>query len=171
MISNIETPFEKVKLRSLSSPPVSLVTDESDDNDENHSSTKIEAIPKNNLPQRRPCLSTTHSGYQRTKSYSVKLISIHGNNSCPKKVVHFADDFGLELSRMKLINTDELPYVPNEAFKNLQIDNDHNSLNPERVKIINYMEPQFENPIHMQGFNDLVSRNRIVLEQASKSIR
>ncbi len=142
-----------------------MVTNE---NDENNSPTKIEAMPNN---QQRSCLSTTYSGYQRIKTRSLQLTSLDENNSSPKKFVHFADDFGLELSRTKLINTDELPCVPREAFKHLQIDNDHNSLNPERVKIINYMEPQFQNPIHMQGFNDLVSRNRIVLEQASKSIR
>jgi len=137
---------------------------------ENNSSTKIEAIPNNNLSQQKPCLSTTYSGYQRTKTRSVQLTRLDRNNSYSKKVVHFADDFGLELSQMKLINTDELPYVPREAFKHLQINNDSDSLNPESVTIITYMEPQFQNPIHMQGFNDLVSRNKAVLEQASKSI-
>jgi len=171
VISDIEAPLEKLKLRSLSPPPVLLDADESDDNDDNDSSTKIEAIPNNNPPQQRSCLSTTYSGYQRTKSHSVKLTRLDGNNSYPKKVVHFADDFGLELSQMKLINIDELPYVPSVAFKDLQINDDSNSLNPERVKIITYMEPQFENPIYMQDFNDRITRNKILLEQASKSIK
>ena len=41
----------------------------------------------------------------------------------------------------------------------------------ERMKTITYLEQQFENPIHTHGFNDRVSRHKIVLEQASKSIK
>lgn len=68
---------------------------------------------------------------------------------------------------MKVINTDELPFVPREAFKHLQLTNDH-TLSTTGVKTITYMEQQFENPIHTQHFRDRVSRQKIVLEQASK---
>jgi hypothetical protein len=70
-----------------------------------------------------------------------------------------------------MINTDEFPYVPSEVFKDLQITNDQNLSTHEHVRVIPYTEPQFENPIHTQGFNDRVSRYKIVLEEASKSIR
>ena len=54
-------------------------------------------------------LPTTNLGYKRKKSHSVKLTRIDAIDSCPKKAVRFADDFGLELSQIKLIKTDELP--------------------------------------------------------------
>lgn len=70
---------------------------------------------------------------------------------------------------MKMINTDELPFVPSEAFKHLQIDQNQ-TCSASRVKVITYMEPQFQNAIHTQGFHDRISRHKIVLEQASKTI-
>jgi hypothetical protein len=70
-----------------------------------------------------------------------------------------------------MIKTDELPFVPSAAFKDLHITNDHHSSHQERIKVINYMEQQFENPMYIPGFNDRVSRYKIVLEQASKSIK
>jgi hypothetical protein len=71
-----------------------------------------------------------------------------------------------------VIKSDELPNVPSEAFKDLNISHDDNpsSYYQERVKIITYLEQRFENPIHAHGFDDRVSRHKVVLEQASKSI-
>ncbi len=156
---------------SPSPPPVLSVTDEPDESDEpDEPDENVENVPLKNSPQHLQSPPTIYSGYQRTKSQSAKLTR-DANISCPKKAVRFADDFGLELSQMRMINTDELPYVPSEAFKHLQISNDCNLFDHERVKVITYMEPQFENPIHTQGFNDRVSRYKIVLEEASKSIR
>jgi hypothetical protein len=70
---------------------------------------------------------------------------------------------------MKMINTDEEPYISSEAFKHLHISNDRNTCNHERVKVIAYMEPQFENPLYTEGFHARLSQYKIVLEQASKS--
>jgi hypothetical protein len=39
------------------------------------------------------------------------------------------------------------------------------------MKTITYLEQKFENPIHSHGFEDRVSRHKVVLEQASKSIK
>ncbi len=139
-------------------------------NDENDSSIKIEDLPKKDLTQQKQPLSIIHSSYQRKKAQSVQLTHLNENNSSPKKTVRFADDFGLDLSQMKVINTDELPHVPSEAFKDLKISNDQNSFT-SHVRIVTYMEPQFENPIYNENFNDRVSQNKILLEQASKFIR
>jgi hypothetical protein len=122
--------------------------------------------------QPRPSLPTIHSGYQRKKSQSVKLTRIDPIDAYPKKNVRFADDFGLDLSQIKVIKSDELPHVPSAAFKDLHISNDDNSTSfyQERMRTINYLEQQFENPIHAHGFEDRVLRHKVVLEQASKSI-
>jgi hypothetical protein len=157
--STHEMPIQKSKLRSSPPPPLVSVSDESD---EDNRSMKIEDQRNNFLTYHRPPLPITYSGCYRKKSHSVKLTRHDEHDSCPKKAVRFADDFGLELSQMKMINTDELPFIPNEAFKHLHI-------NHERMKIITYMELQFENPMYTQDFNDRVSRQKIVLEQASES--
>ena len=123
------------------------------------------------LAQSRPSLPTAFSGYQRKKSQSVKLIRLDPFDACPKKNVRFADDFGLDLSQVKMIKSDELPHVPSAAFKDLHISNEDSATNAyqERTKIITYLEQQFENPLHSHGFDDRVSRHKVVLEQASKS--
>lgn len=113
---------------------------------------------------------TIYAGYQRKKSQSVKLTRIDPLDSCPKKNVRFADDFGLDLSQIKVIKSDELPHVPSAAFKDLCITNDDGSSNlnfEERTKSITYLEQMFENPIHIHGFDDRVQRHKVVLEQAS----
>jgi hypothetical protein len=158
--STHEMPIQKSKLRS-SSPPPPLVS-VSDESDEDNRSMKIEDQRNNFLTYHRPPLPITYSGCYRKKSHSVKSIRHDEHDSCPKKAVRFADDFGLELSQMRMINTDELPFIPNEAFKHLHI-------NHERMKIITYMELQFENSMYTQDFNDRISRQKIVLEQASQS--
>jgi len=70
-----------------------------------------------------------------------------------------------------MIKSDELPHVPSAAFKDLHISNDDNSTSiyQERMKTINYLQQQFENPLHAHGFEDRVSRHKVVLEQASES--
>ncbi len=141
-----------------------MVADESDDDDDNNCSTTV----NNLLTQHRSSLKTTDTGYKRIKSHSVKLTRHDENHSSPKKAVRFADDFGLQLSQMRLINTDELPFIPNEAFKHLHISQQQNSSDQKRIKVITYMEAQFENPMYTQDFNDRVSRQKIALEQASK---
>jgi hypothetical protein len=164
---------ERIKSRS-SSPPVTDELDASPSPEEDNSSIQIEDFSKKLsdktqiFAQSRLSLPAIYSGYERRKSQSVKLTSINQNDSCVKKAVRFADDFGLELNQIKMIKTDELPSVPSAAFKDLHIINDHND---ERIKVINYMEQQFENPMYIPGFNDRVSRHKIVLEQASKSIK
>lgn len=92
--------------------------------------------------------------------------------SYPKKNVRFADDFGLDLSQIKMIKSDELPTVPSAAFKDLNL-NDEQQTNAfqERMKTITYLEQRFENPIHAHGFDDRVARHKVVLEQASTSIK
>jgi hypothetical protein len=124
--------------------------------------TQIEDFPNKSLTSSRSSVPTIYLGYQRKKSVSVKLTRIEHNDTHPKKVVRFADDFGLDLSQIKMF-TDDLPSIPSPTFKNLHIS--------EPMRIITYMEPQFENPIHTQSFIDRVSKHKIVLEQASKSIR
>ncbi len=126
---------------------------------------------KESIAESRPSLPTIYSGYQRKKSQSVKLTSIGPLDAYPKKNVRFADDFGLDLSQIKMIKSDELPHVPSAAFKDLHISNDDNSTSiyQERMKTINYLQQQFENPIHAHGFDDRVSRHKVVLEQASES--
>lgn len=87
--------------------------------------------------------------------------------------MRFADDFGLDLSQVKMIKSDELPHVPSAAFKDLSISSEEgagNSSTPrEKTKEIHYLEQQFENPIHVHGFDDRVLRHKVVLEQASES--
>ncbi len=163
-IDTHEMPIRKLKLRS--SPP--LLRSISDEFDENDCSTKIEDQQNNSLNYHRPSRPILHSGYYRKKSHSLKLTRHDENDSCPKKAVRFADDFGLELSQMKMINTDELPFIPKEAFKHLQINHEYRSPLQERMKVITYMELKFENPMYTQGFNDRVSRQKVVLEQASE---
>ncbi|CAF1481634.1 unnamed protein product [Adineta steineri] len=157
----ISLSIEKFKVRSTSSPPPpSALTDESDDNDECNSSTQSS----------KPILPDNFSGYQRRKSQSVKLLPINITNSCPKKAVRFADDFGLVLNQIKMITSDEFPSIPSTAFKDLQISY-HEDLytlsNHKQMKTISYMESQFENPMHTYGFNDRVTRQKVLLEQAN----
>lgn len=156
-------PIRKSKLRS-SPPPLSPVTSVFDESDEEDSWTIIEEPQKNDLTNDRPSLPKTNLGYNRKKSHSVKLTRHDGIHSCPKKAVRFADDFGLELCQMKMINTDELPFIPNEAFKHLHVNHEHQ----EHMKTVTYMDLQFGNPMYTQDFNNRLSQQKIVLEQASK---
>ena len=129
-------------------------------------------LEKTTVTQARPSLPIIIStGYQRKKSQSVKLTRIDPIDAYPKKNVRFADDFGLDLSQVKVIKSDELPHVPSAAFKDLHI-SDENATNiyQERMRTITYLEQKFENPIHAHGFDDRVSRHKVVLEQASKFI-
>jgi hypothetical protein len=194
--TDIKTPIEeKVTSRLSSPPPPSPPPSSANDVDEPDASaastdhrfslpsedlsaerhayfTKKSAHEINLQSQARPSLPTIYSGYQRKKSQSVKLTRIDPIDACPKKV-RFADDFGLDLSQIKMIKSDELPHVPSAAFKDLNINTDENfsSFYQERMKVITYLDQQFENPIHTHGFEDRVSRHKIVLEQASKSYR
>lgn len=63
--------------------------------------------------------------------------------------------------------------MPTAAFKHLHVEDDYNSSTKTResIKTITYMDPQFSNPIHNPDFNDRVSRLKVILEQASKSIK
>ncbi len=164
IIDTHEIPIRKSKLRS-SARLLRWISDESDENDY---STKIEDQRNNSLTYHPASLLINYSGYSRTKSHSLKLTRHDQIDSCPKKAVRFADDFGLELSQVKMINTDELPFIPNEAFKHLQINHQYRPPLQERMKVITYMELQFENPMYTRGFNDRVSRQKVVLEQASE---
>jgi hypothetical protein len=158
-----------LKTRSLSPPPSPHLSPElTDESDESNSSTKDDDI------QKQYSSRSSFPNYQRKKSQSVKLTHINQIGSCPKKAVRFADDFGLELNQIKMITTDEFPCIPSTAFKYLQLNNHEDSstlFNHQRMKIINYMEPQFESPIHTEGFNDRVLRQKVVLEQTSKLMR
>ena len=104
----------------------------------------------------------------RKKSASFKIIRRGEGDSCTKKAVRFADDFGLELRQMKMINTDEVPFIPNKAFKHLRVNNENTMPLQGRTKVITYMEPQFKNPMYTEGFEDCLSQQKIVLEQAGK---
>jgi hypothetical protein len=182
-----------VTKRSLSPPPPPPSSDDTDEPDASsiseqtqfhvsseyidaehqiYLSSRSKPHEKTTFAQPRPSLPTIHSGYQRKKSQSVKLTSIHPIDAYPKKNVRFADDFGLDLSQIKVIKSDELPHVPSAAFKDLHISNDENSTSfyQERMRTISYLEQQFENPIHAHGFEDRVLRHKVVLEQASKSL-
>ncbi|CAF4375875.1 unnamed protein product [Adineta steineri] len=69
-----------------------------------------------------------------------------------------------------MITSDELPSIPIAASKDLQISNHEDSCtlsNHKQMKTINYMESQFENPIHAYGFNDRVTQQKVLLEQAN----
>lgn len=116
------------------------------------------------------CAPSIFGGYQRKKSQSVKLTQVDRIDAYQKKNVRFADDFGLDLSQVKVIKSDELPHVPSAAFKDLHISNEENlgCSYQERTKTITYLEQQFENPIHAQGFDDRAFRHKVALEQASK---
>ncbi|CAF2480708.1 unnamed protein product [Rotaria sp. Silwood2] len=180
----------KVKRRVFVSPPPSPPS--TDDNDETDASTTSEETQftapvedldaerqayltkkhtndKSSSTQSRLTVQTSFSGYQRKKSQSVKLTNADRVDAYPKKNVRFADDFGLDLSQIKVIKSDELPHVPSAAFKDLHVNYDENSLSfyQERMKLITYLEQQFENPIHTQGFDDRVLRHKVVLEQAN----
>lgn len=102
----------------------------------------------------------------------MKLTRIGPIDAGPKKNVRFADDFGLDLSQVKVIKSDELPHVPSAAFKDLHVsDSDATNMYQEKMKTITYLEQRFDNPIHMHGFEDRVARHKVALEQASMSMR
>ena len=127
---------------------------------------------KQAFAQARLFLSKIYSGYSRQKSQSVKLMRIDPIDAYPKKNVRFADDFGLDLSQVKMIKSDELPQVPSAAFKDLKIsDNDNsNSFFAQRMKTIIHLEQRFKNPLLAENFADRVSTDKVALEQASKSM-
>ncbi|CAF1325346.1 unnamed protein product [Adineta ricciae] len=157
------------KTRSSSSPPppTSLsVSDSSDELNECNSLAEAQRITNKKSPT-SPSKSIILPGPELKKSQSVKLTNISFVDLSPKKAVRFADDFGLALDQIRLIETDELPHVPSGVFKDLQIYDYENSSNPERTKVINYMEPQFENPIHTIDFHNRLSQQKILLEQAN----
>jgi hypothetical protein len=123
------------------------------ESDEDDCALKIDD-QRNNSPMYRRCSSPLdYSRYYRMKSPSYKPICYGETGFRPKKVVHFADEVGLELSQTKIIDTDELPFVPSE-----------------RMDVITYMKPQFQNPFYTEDFNDRLSRQKIVLEQASEFV-
>ncbi|CAF0806320.1 unnamed protein product [Rotaria sordida] len=191
LIIDTSTPNEvKLKRRPFVSPPPSPPS--TDDNDETDASTisketqfttQLEDLDaerqayltkknnndKSSSTQLKPSAPAIFSGYQRKKSQSVKLTNSDRIDAYQKKNVRFADDFGLDLSQIKVIKSDELPNVPSAAFKDLHINRDENlvSFYQERMKLITYLEQQFENPIHAQGFDDRVARHKIALEQAN----
>lgn len=187
--SQTDLPIEPtVKKRSTSPPPppssdgddepdgsptsesvqFALSTENPDVEQQTHSVRK-EAAEKTNATQPRSSVPTIYAGYQRKKSQSVKLTRLEPIDAYPKKNVRFADDFGLDLSQIKMIKSDELPHVPSAAFKDLNINDEQSGNNQqERMKTITYLEQRFENPIHAHGFDDRVSRHKVVLEQASK---
>ncbi|UJR10179.1 hypothetical protein I4U23_014394 [Adineta vaga] len=158
----------RFKIRS-SSPPLAIPRLKLTDECNGCSPT----TPDESIKVLQPSLTSMKSiivpSYQRNKSQSVKLTHIDLVDLCPKKGVRFADDYGSALNQIKLITTDEIPPIRNEAFTHLQIDNHENpsttSLS-ERTRVINYMQPQFKNPVHTSGFNDRLSQQKIVLEQA-----
>ncbi|UJR35844.1 hypothetical protein I4U23_028588 [Adineta vaga] len=191
-ITETDSPIVTTTKRRSLSPPPDPPCDDDDDTSEQDTSGSSEEIKFScsnedidverkaylsqkkahelqSLAQSRPSLPIIYSGYQRKKSQSVKLTSIDPIDAYPKKNVRFADDFGLDLSQIKVIKSDELPRVPSAAFKDLHISNDNSSTNmfQERMKTITYLEQQFENPIHSHGFDDRVSRHKVVLEQAN----
>ncbi len=134
--------------------------------------THRDTLDNTSFAQSKSSLPTIYAGYKRKKSQSVKLTRINPLDAYPKKNVRFADDFGLDLSQIKVIKSDELPHVPSAAFKDLHISDDNPAnIYQERMKTITYLEQKFENPIHSHGFEDRVSRHKVVLEQASKSIK
>ncbi|CAF1177005.1 unnamed protein product [Rotaria sp. Silwood1] len=191
LIADINTPIELSERRRpfVSPPPSPPSTDDNDETDTSTASeevrftakvedldaerhaylTKKKAIDQSSSTQSRSSISKTFSGYERKKSHSVKLTNSDRVDAYQKKNVRFADDFGLDLSQVKVIKSDELPHVPSAAFKDLHVNNDENSLSfyEERMKLITYLEQQFENPIHAQGFDDRVTRHKVALEQAN----
>lgn len=172
-----------VPKRSLSPPPPPPSSDDTDEPDtglvkestEDMDAERQSYLAKKStqekllLAQARPSLPVIYSGYTRKKSQSVKLTRFGPiDENCPKKNVRFADDFGLDLSQIKMIKSDELPTVPSAAFKDLHIeDNDKTNMFEEKMKTITYLEQKFENPIHSHGFEDRVTRHKVVLEQAN----
>lgn len=147
--SGRRTLVEKLKVRP-SSPPPPLITDESEttlaDDDAVHSPVEEKA----------PFRPILHAGYERKKSQSVKLTRLDQLDAPEKKAVRFADDFGLELSQIKMIKSDDMPSTASPPSP--------------PTKIITYIEADFENPIHSQGFDDRLAQNKIILEQASESL-
>ena len=187
--SEIDVPIAPTVRKRSSSPPPPPLSDGDDELDGSSTSEPIQfslstenpdverqthlarndTEEKASATQPRPSASTIYTGYQRKKSQSVKLTRLEPIDAYPKKNVRFADDFGLDLSQIKMIKSDELPHVPSAAFKDLNIDDEQSGNNQqERMKTITYLEQRFENPIHAHGFDDRVSRHKIVLEQASK---
>ena len=137
--SGRKTLVEKLKVRPSSPPP--LITDEP------------ETVDDDPVEEKAPSQPMLYSGYQRKKSQSVKLTRLDQLGPPEKKAVRFADDFGLELSQIKLIKSDDMPSPPSPP-----------------MKTITYIEADFENPIYSQGFDDRLAQNKIILEQASKSL-
>ncbi|CAF0863386.1 unnamed protein product [Adineta ricciae] len=158
----------RFKTRSSSPPPPTSLSvyDSSDELDECNSLTEVQRVTNKKSPT-SPSKSIILPGPELKKSQSVKLTNISLADSSPKKAVRFADDFGLALDQIRLIKTDELPRVPSGAFKDLQIYDYENSFNSERSKVISYMQPQFENPIHAIDFHNRLSQQKILLEQAN----
>ncbi len=159
--ANIYQTLGKPIHRSKSQSSLSSLILISDESDEDDCALKIGDQRNNSLTYHRCSSPLAYSGYYRKKSPSAKPIRHVETDSRSKKVVHFADEFGLELSQMKMIDTDELPLIPDEAFKHLHITD-------ERMDVVTYMKPQFENPFYTEDFNDRLSRQKIVLEQASE---
>lgn len=184
-------PAQAVRKRVSSPPPPPLSTDESSELDTSSNSDEIrftslsedsDAERRSYLgkkhehevhpsAQPRPSLPTICTGLPRKKSQSVKLPRVNLFDPCPKKNVRFADDFGLDLSQVKVITSDELPHVPSAAFKDLHVTDDKSTnIYQERMKTITYLEQRFDNPMHAHGFDDRVARHKVVLEQASECL-
>ena len=171
---NLPFNMNKSTTRYSSPPPPTVSANGSDQSDEDNLSADVENASQTIRNELTQSLTTFSNSSCLKKSQSLKLTHHDKDDSCSKKVVRFADDFGLELDQVKMIKTDELPSVPNAAFKHLSINNnDQNSFskfNHERTNTITFMAAQFENPIYTPGFNERVSRYKVVLEQASMFI-
>lgn len=139
--------LEKLRSTSSSPPPVTIETEDL---------TTDESAP---VPT-----ATLYPGYQRQKSHSVKLNRHSDGLSNVKKAVRFADDFGLDLSQIKLIKSDEIPSIPWNVLENLH-------LTPQRMKLLIYLQAEFDNPMHSPNFDQRLSNEKIVLEQSSSSFR
>ena len=142
LIGSIQTTTGKHRARSPSPPEES--------NGQEPSTVSVTASPSQST------LSSIYAGYQRKKSQSVKLTRLDQGQTNDKKVVRFADDFGLQLSHIQMIKSDDLPSGENLNLKD------------ERMKILTYMQADFENPIYSASFSDRLSRSNILLEQASE---
>ena len=140
--------LEKLRSTSSSPPPVTIETEDLTTDEPTAAATL--SIPT----------TTLYPGYQRQKSHSVKLNRHSDGLSNVKKAVRFADDFGLDLSQIKLIKSDEIPSIPWNVLENFH-------LNSQRMKLLIYLQSEFDNPMHSPNFDQRLSNEKIVLEQSS----
>ncbi|GBM80908.1 Glycogen-binding subunit 76A [Araneus ventricosus] len=109
---------------------------------------------------------------QRSSSLKIGKPSSEGTSS-DKKIVRFADAFGLDLVDVKVFKNDgSIPHVPSRAYNDLNVclPNDRIPLSPQCKSKIDLTQdkyvlvPQFEQPVSDANFINRVKDQKVCLE-------